>query len=307
MPSGKIIKSLSGFYEVHTGRAVYRCRAKGVFRSLGVKPLVGDDVEFDVIAESAEPKEGTITRILPRKNELIRPSVANIDQSLLVFAITHPAPSYQMLDRFLISMQERKLPAILCFSKADLAPEAEKEELRGIYGRCGCQILFLSTEEGSGLDAIRRVLRGKTTVFAGPSGVGKSTLINLLCPEAEAETGELSRKIQRGKNTTRHVELFRVDEEDGTGTFVMDTPGFTSLDVMAGQAEELKDYYPEFVPYLGKCRFDGCNHMEEPGCAVRQAVQEGQIPVARYENYRALFLELKDRKPVYRKERNGRG
>lgn len=328
MPSGKIIKSLSGFYEVHTGSSVYRCRARGVFRALGVKPLVGDNVTFDVVDEDSDPKEGNVTGVLPRSNELIRPSVANVDQALLIFAIRHPMPSLNMLDRFLISMQERGIPAVLCFSKSDLALPEERHELRTVYENCGCHVIFLSNAAGEGLSEIRAALAGKTTVLAGPSGVGKSTLINELCPGASAETGELSRKIGRGKNTTRHVELFRVEEfTESTGqletasdeagcnkeftaragkeagdrmTFVVDTPGFTALDLTLESAEKLKDYYPEFDAYKAGCRFDGCNHMEEPGCAVRQAVQDGEIPRIRYENYRVLFQDLKNRRPVYR-------
>lgn len=292
---GKIIKSISGFYEVHTGEEVYRCRAKGVFRSIGIKPLVGDDVLMDSVDELSDPKEGNVVQILPRRNELVRPSVANIDQAMLIFSITHPVPSYNMLDRFLITMAETGLPAILVFSKSDIASAAEKEELRTIYEGCGCRVCFISTALQEGIDAVKELLRGRTTVFAGPSGVGKSTLINLLCPGAMMETGELSRRIERGKNTTRHIELFSA----GTDTYVMDTPGFTSLFLTSTKAEDLRDYYPEFSAYAGQCRFNGCCHMEEPDCAVKKAVEAGEVSKIRYGNYRELFLELKDRKPVY--------
>lgn len=293
---GKIIKSIAGFYEVNTEQGVYRCKAKGVFRALGVKPLVGDDVEIDVVDEESDPKEGNVTRILPRRSTLVRPNVANVDQALLVFAITHPAPSYNMLDRFLITMEQRELPAILCFNKQDLGSEEEKETLRAIYESCGCRVLFLSAREEGASEALREVLRGKTTVLTGPSGVGKSTLINSLCAGAQRETGELSRKIARGRNTTRHTALLQVERD----TYVMDTPGFTSLFLEDTEADELKNYYPEFADYAAQCRFHGCAHYGEPDCGVKRAVEDGVLSRIRYENYRALYEELKDRKPVYR-------
>ena len=302
MKKGKIIKSIAGFYEVHTGENIYRCRARGVFRALGVKPLVGDDVEIEVTDTVSVPMEGNVIRLLPRKNELVRPNVANVDQALLIFAITHPAPSYNMLDRFLITMSKRDLPAVLCFNKQDLAPEEEIRELRETYEACGCIVLFVSVLSPETLTQLREILRGKTTVLTGPSGVGKSTLINTICPGARMETGELSRKISRGRNTTRHVELLAGEEE----TFLVDTPGFTSLYLMDIKAEELRYYYPEFSEYEGKCRFDGCVHRKEPGCAVRKALEEGKISRIRYGNYCELFDELKNRKEDYSSKKTGR-
>ena len=302
MKKGKIIKSIAGFYEVHTGENIYRCRARGVFRALGVKPLVGDDVEIEVTDTVSVPMEGNVIRLLPRKNELVRPNVANVDQALLIFAITHPAPSYNMLDRFLITMSKRNLPAVLCFNKQDLATEEEIRELRETYEACGCIVLFVSVLSPDTLTQLKEILRGKTTVLTGPSGVGKSTLINTICPGARMETGELSRKISRGRNTTRHVELLAGEEE----TFLVDTPGFTSLYLMDIKAEELRYYYPEFSEYEGKCRFDGCVHRKEPGCAVRKALEEGKISRIRYGNYCELFDELKNRKEDYSSKKTGR-
>jgi len=302
MKKGKIIKSIAGFYEVHTGENIYRCRARGVFRALGVKPLVGDDVEIEVTDTVSVPMEGNVIRLLPRKNELVRPNVANVDQALLIFAITHPAPSYNMLDRFLITMSKRDLPAVLCFNKQDLATEEEIRELRETYEACGCIVLFVSVLSPDTLTQLKEILRGKTTVLTGPSGVGKSTLINTICPGARMETGELSRKISRGRNTTRHVELLAGEEE----TFLVDTPGFTSLYLMDIKAEELRYYYPEFSEYEGKCRFDGCVHRKEPGCAVRKALEEGKISRIRYGNYCELFDELKNRKEDYSSKKTGR-
>ena len=295
MLKGKIIKSIAGFYEVHTGSDIYRCRARGVFRALGVKPLVGDDVEIEVTDTVSVPMEGNVTRLLPRKNELVRPNVANVDQALLIFAITHPAPSYNMLDRFLITMNQRGLPAILCFNKQDLATEEEIRELRQTYESCGCKVLFVSVLSPETLGELRQILEGKTTVLTGPSGVGKSTLINTVIPGARMQTGELSRKISRGKNTTRHVELLAA----GGDTYLVDTPGFTSLYLMDMEAEELRHYYPEFEKHEGKCRFGGCVHRKEPGCAVREALEAGKISRIRYENYCELYEEIRSRKPDY--------
>ena len=294
--TGKIIKSIAGFYEVYSGGIIYRCRAKGVFRALKQKPLVGDDVEIDITDTVSDPKEGNVARLLPRRNDLIRPNVANVDQALLLFAITNPAPSYNMLDRFLISMDRRGIPAILCFNKQDLAIEAQIRELTGVYGNCGCRLLFISTRNPESMEAVREVLKGKTTVVTGPSGAGKSSLINFLCPGAKMETGELSRKIARGKNTTRHVELLHA----GENTFLVDTPGFTSLYLQDVEAEDLKAYYPEFTPYAGHCRFQGCNHLMEPDCAVKKALEEGKISRIRYTSYTEIYAELKERKAVYR-------
>ena len=294
---GKIIKSIAGFYEVHTPEAIYRCRARGLFRALGVKPLVGDDVEIEVTDTVSDPMEGNVIRLKPRRNELVRPNVANVDQALLLFAITHPAPSYNMLDRFLISIAIRKLPAILCFNKQDLATEEEIRELREAYEACGCKVLFTSAHEPDSLTALAECLTGKTTVLTGPSGVGKSTLINMICPGARMQTGELSRKIHRGRNTTRHVELLA----GGGDTYLVDTPGFTSLYLTDVEPEDLRYYYPEFTPYEGKCRFSTCVHMKEPDCAVRDAVEAGAVSRIRYQNYRELMEELRSRKPDYRK------
>lgn len=296
---GKIIKSIAGFYEVYTDQGIYRCRAKGVFRALNKKPLVGDDVTMDVTDENSDPKEGNITALLERKNELVRPYVANVDQALLLFAITHPAPSYNMLDRFLITVARENIPAILCFNKQDIATPDEISELQTTYEACGCRVLFISTFSEESLLPVRAVLKGKTTVITGPSGAGKSSLINRICPDANMETGELSRKIARGKNTTRYVRLLAA----GDDTYLVDTPGFTSLYLDFAQADDLKDYYPEFAKYQDDCRFRGCVHISEPGCAVKEALERGEISRIRYQNYTELYQELKDRKPVYNKKK----
>ena len=287
--TGKIIKGIAGFYYVHVeNKGVYACRAKGIFRNVNIKPLVGDDVCIDVLDEEA--KEGSVTKILPRKSELIRPAVANIDQALIIFAIVKPTPNLNLLDRFLIRMRRQNLPSIICFNKQDMASEEEKEKLRKVYENCGCHIVFISALERNGMEEVRNLLAGKTTTVAGPSGVGKSTLINALHPEAEMETGSISRKIERGRHTTRHSEIIALGEE----TYLMDTPGFTSLSISEIPKEELAACYPEFEQYEPYCRFGGCAHINEPDCAVKDAVERGDISRVRYENYKVLYQELQD-------------
>ena len=271
------------------GCGVYECKAKGVFRNRKVKPLVGDRVEIQVIDE-AEYK-GNMEEILPRTSELIRPAVANVDQAMVIFAAAKPKPNLSLLDRFLISMEQKEVPSIICFNKIDEASEEELQRLKEIYGGCGSGLLFISARYEQGVEEIRDLLRGKTTTVAGPSGVGKSTLINLLVPDAEMETGQISQKIDRGKHTTRHSELFRVEED----SYIFDTPGFSSLELMGLEKEELRYYFPEFAPYEGSCRFQGCVHGQEPGCAVKEAVEQGKINRERYESYRLLFGELQEK------------
>lgn len=288
---GKIIKGIAGFYYVHVeGHGTYECKAKGIFRKDHVKPLVGDDVMMDVLDESG--KLGNISEILPRRSALIRPAVANVDQALIIFAIVKPNPNFNLLDRFLIRMERQNLPTIICFNKQDIAAAREKEALLQAYETCGYQVLFISALENEGVDRVRELLNSKTTTVAGPSGVGKSSLINRLAPRANMETGEISAKIERGKHTTRHSEIIAL----GEGTYIVDTPGFTSLDISEITKEELGQYYPEFVQYEPYCKFSGCAHISEPSCGVKTAVMEGKISGVRYENYKVLYQELKDRR-----------
>ena len=287
---GKIIKGIAGFYYVHTVAGLVECKAKGIFRKEQIKPLVGDMVEIELTDE--EKLLGNIVKILPRKNTLIRPASANIDQALVIFAIVKPDPNYTLLDRFLITMEQQNLPAIICFNKKDIATEEERQELIAAYGGCGYQVLFVSGIQNDGLDEIKAHLKGKTTVVAGPSGVGKSTIINALYPAARMETGEISRKIERGRHTTRHAELFALSDD----TFIMDTPGFTSLNIGEMEKEELQGFYPEFAEYEKDCKFGGCAHISEPVCGVKEALAEGKISRVRYDNYVMLYEEVKSRK-----------
>lgn len=288
---GKIVKGISGFYYVHVVESgIYECKAKGIFRQQKMKPLVGDDVEIDIISE--EKKTGNVAAILPRKNALIRPAVANVDQALLIFAAASPNPNFNLLDRFLVMMGRQDVPVILCFNKCDLITEEQKQEIEAIYEVSGCKILFVSAKKELGLKELQEILEGKTTTVAGPSGVGKSSLINLLAPEACMETGEISKKIERGRHTTRHAELIQL-KGDG---YIMDTPGFSSLYLPVMEKEELQDCYPEFAAFEPYCRFQGCSHISEPDCGVKEALSEGKIHPVRYENYCQLYGELKDRK-----------
>ena len=288
---GKIVKGIAGFYYVHVVESgVYECKAKGIFRRDGVKPLVGDDVEMEVTHE--KDMEGNIIRILPRKNELIRPAVANIDQALVVFAVTKPRPHFNLLDRFLVMMESRHIPAVLCFNKADIAEAPEIAELKEIYSGCGYSLLFTSAKEEENIEELRKLLKGKTTAVAGPSGVGRSSLINLLQSEVKMETGSISAKIGRGKHTTRHSELIVI----GDDSYIMDTPGFSSLYVKDLEKEELKYCFPEFMSLAGQCRFNGCDHIYEPGCVVKDAVEAGKIHRTRYEDYVMMYGELQERK-----------
>ncbi len=288
---GKIIKGIAGFYYVNVVEfGVYECKAKGIFRKEKQKPLVGDNVEIEVLDE--ETMTGNITALLPRKNELIRPAVANVDQALVVFAVTRPSPHFNLLDRFLVMMERQDIPVVLCFNKEDIAEDEQVEKLRSVYEGCGYPCVFTSALEERNIEKIKELLKGKTTVIAGPSGVGKSSLINILNPDAKMETGDISSKIERGKHTTRHSELFTIAQD----SYIMDTPGFSSLYVNDFEKEELKYYFPEFDPYEGTCRFLGCDHVYEPDCAVKAAVEAGEIHEIRYKDYLEMYEELKSKR-----------
>lgn len=288
---GKIIRGVGGFYYVHISKlGILECKAKGVFRNRKIKPLVGDDVEVEVLDE--ENRLGNITDIMPRHSELVRPAVANVDQAVVIFAVSYPKPNFNLLDRFLLMMEWQDVPVRICFNKMDTADEDFVRELKDIYQGSGAEVFFTSTYSKEGLDLLHDHLIHKTTVLAGPSGVGKSSVMNAIFPEAEMEIGEISTKIKRGKHTTRHSELFSLSEH----TYVMDTPGFTSLSLPDIDKEQLGNYYAEFEPYIGHCRFQGCAHVNEPDCAVKDALGQGKISENRYKNYTSFYEELRQRK-----------
>jgi ribosome biogenesis GTPase len=307
---GKIIKGVGGFYYVNVEAdeskedIIYECRAKGIFRKNKEKPLPGDDVELKPLSEMLPDgyPEGSIIKILERKNSIIRPQVANIDQAMVVFACVYPEPNLNLLDRFLINMERQSIPTVIVFNKNDLVGADKLKELTDTYKNSGYKVLTINTigdltnSLESGIEETREILlkelRGKTTVLAGPSGVGKSSVMKLLSPKSEVETGTLSEKIGRGKNTTRHTELFYLEKE----TYLLDTPGFSTIYIQGMQPEELRDYYNEFLEYSSECKFNTCRHVSEPGCAVKRAVEEGKINRTRYENYLQLFSELKSGK-----------
>lgn len=286
---GKITKGIAGFYYVYVpGMGMFECKAKGIFRKDNVKPLVGDDVTIQII--SPEEMTGNICKILPRKSSLIRPAVANIDQAMIIFALRKPDVNLNLLDRFLIQMEQQALKTIICFNKADLedhdGPSSQK--LAEIYSKAGYDTLVISAKEDESIEQVLKLLKGKTTTVAGPSGVGKSTLINRLQPDTQMETGSISQKIERGKHTTRHSQLIPICED----TYILDTPGFSSLSVFDMEKEELEAYYEEFQSLVGGCKFTGCSHIHEPVCGVKEGLKTGDVSQERYENYKLIYQEL---------------
>ncbi|MEE1114857.1 MAG: ribosome small subunit-dependent GTPase A [Eubacterium sp.] len=287
--NGRIIKGIAGFYYVSTVESgTYECKAKGIFRKDRQKPLVGDRVRIEVLDE--KEKKANLVEIYPRTNELIRPAVANVDQAMVFFALRSPDPDGTLLDHFLVMMEHQGVPVFVCFNKSDLVDSAEAEHWKEIYSSCGYDVLVISAGNNEGTEELKSRLHGKTTVIAGPSGAGKSTVTNLMQKEVVMETGELSTKLKRGKNTTRHSQLIDCGEE----TFFCDTPGFTSLDIPSMKPEELQYCFPEFAEHEKYCRFQGCSHISEPDCGVKDALAEGRIAPERYENYRRFYLELKE-------------
>ena len=289
LKTGRILKGISGFYYVYVVESgIYECKAKGAFRKENVKPLVGDEVRIQVISE--EEMKGNVEEILPRSMELSRPPVANVDQALVIFAVKEPQINLRLLDSFLVNMEEKHLPTVICFNKAELATEEEKEELKKTYESAGYTVIFSSMKKEYGLEEIKAVLEGKLTTVAGPSGVGKSTIINALQPEVKMETDGMMKKMDSGKQTTRHSQLIRINEN----SFIMDTPGFGSVDLPKVEETELDEFFPEMREEKYDCKFAGCAHLKEPDCAVKEKLAAGNIAKSRYENYTAFYEELKD-------------
>ena len=284
---GVILKGIGGFYYVDTEMGVYECRARGIFRKEGIRPTVGDDVEISVLDE--KNMKGSLDVIFPRRNELIRPRVANVDQAVIVFAAKSPNMNLDLLDRFLVLAEEQELEIVLVINKIDRDKQKRYEEAAALYRAAGYPVVCTSAEKGIGIEELREVLRNKISVFAGPSGVGKSSLINSAFPGLSLHTGEISEKIQRGRHTTRHAELIQVSEQ----SYIVDSPGFTSLFLNHIPAEKLQYYFREFAPYVHECYYNGCMHINEPDCAVKAQIGQA-IDSRRYERYKTLFEELEN-------------
>ncbi|WP_134700317.1 ribosome small subunit-dependent GTPase A [Ammoniphilus sp. YIM 78166] len=289
MPEGRIIKALSGFYYVLDGDTIWQCRARGLFKKKGITPLVGDWVTYD----QENNQEGYVQTIDDRSTELVRPPIANVDQAILVFSLAQPAMSHLLLDKFLVHTESAGIQSIICLSKADLLDDGI-DQVEQLYRGIGYEVLVTSKESPQGIKELREMLKGRISVLAGQSGVGKSTLLNALLPGVNLQTGEVSERLRRGKHTTRHVELIPVD-----GGFVADTPGFSQLDFFEITPEELSHYFIEMRPFIPECKFRGCTHLSEPQCAVRSALEEGKIPASRYESYKQFIEEIKDKKRRY--------
>ncbi|TWI55114.1 ribosome small subunit-dependent GTPase A [Halalkalibacter nanhaiisediminis] len=294
MATGMIVKALSGFYYVHNEEGLFQCRGRGNFRKRQIKPLVGDHVEF----EAENRTDGYILDVFKRKNELIRPPIANVDQAILVFSAQEPDFSTLLLDRFLVHIEANEIVPIIIISKIDLLDEVSRkeiEEYKQLYEKVGYAVLLTSTiDDDDGIDHLIPYLAGKVSVVAGQSGVGKSSLLNHLKPDLAIETNEISTHLGRGKHTTRHVELLKIS--DG---LVADTPGFSSLDFINIEAEDLSDYFPEMAEKASACKFRVCTHTSEPGCAVKQALDEGEINHGRFEHYEQFLEEIKNQKRRY--------
>ena len=294
MINGKIIKGIGGFYYVDTEKGLYECRARGIFRKNKITPLVGDRVSISVVDE--ENKKGVVEEIEKRDTELVRPPIANVDKALIVFAIKNPAPNLSLLDRFIVLAEKENLEIVIVFTKVDLDADGELlEELKSIYEVSGYKVIPVSNKLKLNIDKIREELKENTVVFAGPSGVGKSSLLNEVDKNFELKTGEVSDKIKRGKHTTRHAELLKLE----CGGMVADTPGFSSLTLDDIDESELKEYFIEFDKH-DDCRFGSrCIHENEPSCAVKEAVENGEISKKRYESYIQLLNEIRSGKRRY--------
>jgi ribosome biogenesis GTPase / thiamine phosphate phosphatase len=293
MAEGKIIKALSGFYYVLSEGEITQCRGRGVFRKNKVTPLVGDYVEFQAENET----EGYILKVFERKNELVRPPIANVDQAILVFSAREPDFSTGLLDRFLVLVESKEIDPLICITKMDLLKSDEIQQIERYaehYRSFGYEVVVTSSKTEQGITELAPYMKDKTSVFAGQSGVGKSSLLNVIKPELELKTAMISTHLGRGKHTTRHVELIHI----GDG-LVADTPGFSSLEFTEIEAEDLPHCFPEMVEVSEQCKFRGCLHINEPKCAVKKAVETGDIPSYRYDHYLTFNQEIKDRKPRY--------
>ncbi|CEO31032.1 ribosome small subunit-dependent GTPase A [Paraclostridium sordellii] len=294
MLEGIIIKGIGGFYYIDTDKGVYECRARGIFRKEKITPLVGDHVKMSIVDE--ENKKGVLEEIEKRDTELVRPPIANVNKAIIVFAIKNPNPNLSLLDRFIVLAERECLEIVIVLTKSDLATDEELEKLKNIYEVSGYKVIPVSNNKELNIDKVKEELKGNIVVFAGPSGVGKSTLLNNIDSKFQLQTGEVSDKIKRGKHTTRHAELLKLK----CGGMVADTPGFSSLTLDDIEENELKDYFIEFENFSDECKFGGrCMHENEPSCGVKNAVKENKISKERYESYLQLLNEKRQGKRRY--------
>lgn len=294
MIEGIITKGIGGFYYIDTKQGVYECRARGIFRKEKVTPLVGDNVKISIVDE--ENKKGVLEEIEERETELVRPPISNVNKSIIVFAIKNPNPNLSLLDRFIVLAEREGLEIVIVLTKADLATDEELDNLKRIYETSGYKVIPVSNKAKINIDKVKEELKDNIVVFAGPSGVGKSTLLNNIDSKFQLQTGEVSDKIKRGKHTTRHAELLKLE----CGGMVADTPGFSSLTLDDIEEDELKDYFIEFDEFSDECKFGGrCMHENEPICGVKEAVNENKIAKERYKSYLQLLKEKRQSKRRY--------
>ena len=296
MPIGIIIKGIGGFYYVKADEKLYECKARGIFRKNAVIPLPGDKVVISVNDE--EEKLGNLDEILPRSSELVRPAVANINQIVIVISIKSPQPDIILLDKLLITAELKELKAVVCINKIDLDIENEAKRICDSYSKAGFEVYITSSNLKQGFEEIRGIFKDRITVFAGQSGVGKSTILNTITDSLAMETGEVSKRLDRGKHTTRHAELIELK----SGGYIVDTPGFSSFELDEIAFDKLENYYPEFNAYINKCRFTWCSHIKEPDCVVKEALEKGDIDRGRYERYIQFYTELKSNKEYRSKD-----
>lgn len=295
MIQGIIIKGIGGFYYIRTDNGIYECRARGKFKNQNLTPLVGDKVMMSVV--DSDEMKGVVEEILPRSTELIRPSVSNVDQAIIVFSIKNPMPNMMLLDKMIVLAENSGLQIIICFNKSDLDTQFDYDLISENYRAAGYTTLKTCALTGEGVETLNEMLAGRISVFSGPSGVGKSSLLNAVESDFTLKTGVISEKIKRGKHTTRHSELLELQN----GGWVVDTPGFTSLSTAEIEPEELSGLFPDFKAFADQCRFDNCLHLNEPGCGVKEAVDKNVLAKQRYDSYVYLYNEIIDQRRKQRK------